>query len=92
MRQRFYRPYRYKLTRPPQALLRARLDNIAIVPASMLARKESLKEQVEKLPHGEVFLCHTKENTKQRRVLERVKEVFRHFGYAVTLLPMEQVG
>jgi hypothetical protein len=68
------------------------LDNIAIVPASMLAGKESLKAQVEKLPPGEVFLCHTKENTKQRRVLERVKEVFRHFGYAVTLLPMEQVG
>jgi hypothetical protein len=28
---------------------------------------------------------------KQRRVLERVKEVFRRLGYAVTLLPMEQM-
>jgi hypothetical protein len=71
--------------------LRVRLDNIAIVPASMLERKESLKEQVKKLPRGEVFLCHTQENTKQRKVLERVKEVFRRLGYAVTLLPMEQV-
>ena len=91
MRQRYHRPYRYKLTRPPRALLRARLDNIAIVPASMLENKESLKEQVHKLPRGEVFLCHTKENTKQRKVLERVQEVFRQLGYAVTLLPMEQV-
>jgi hypothetical protein len=57
----------------------------------MLASKESLKEKVNTLPRGEVFLCHTKENTKQRKVLERVKEVFRHLGYAVTLLPMEQV-
>jgi Fe-S oxidoreductase len=71
--------------------MRAKLDNFAIVPASMLARKESLKEQVKKLPRGEVLLCHTKENAKQRKVLERVKEVFRHLGYAVTLLPMEQV-
>jgi hypothetical protein len=71
--------------------MRARLDNIAIVPASMLAGKESLKEHIDKLPRGEVLLCHTQENAKQRRVLERVKEVFRHFGYAVTLLPMEQV-
>jgi hypothetical protein len=71
--------------------MRARLDNIAIVPASMLASQESLTEQVKKLPRGEVFLCHTKENTKQRRVLEQVKEVFRRLGYAVTLLPMEQV-
>jgi hypothetical protein len=71
--------------------MRAKLDNFAIVPASMLARKESLKEQVKKLPRGEVLLCHTKENAKQRKVLERVKEVFRHLGHAVTLLPMEQV-
>jgi hypothetical protein len=72
--------------------MRARLDNIAIVPASMLAGKASLQEKVKKLPRRQVLLCHTKENTKQRRVLERVKEVFRQFGYAVTLLPMEQVG
>jgi hypothetical protein len=91
MRQRYHRPNRYLHTRPPRALLRARLDNIAIVPASMLERRESLQEQVNKLPRGRVFLCHSKENTKQRRVLERVKEVFRRFGYAVTLLPMEQV-
>jgi tRNA G37 N-methylase Trm5 len=71
--------------------MRAKLDNIAIVPASMLESKESLKEQVNKLPRGEVLLCHTQENTKQRQVLERVQEVFRQLGYAVTLLPMEQV-
>jgi len=71
--------------------MRAKLDNIAIVPASMLARHEDLKDQVKKLPRGQVFLCHTKENTKQRKVLERVKEVFRHFGYGVALLSMEQV-
>jgi hypothetical protein len=69
--------------------MRARLDNIAIVPASMLKSKEGLKEQANKLPRGEVFLCHSKENTKQRRVLERVKEVFQRFGYAVTILPIE---
>jgi hypothetical protein len=56
----------------------------------MLAGKNGLKEQVKKRPHGEVLLYDTKENTKQKRILERVKEVFRHFGYAVTLLPIEQ--
>jgi Fe-S oxidoreductase len=71
--------------------MRAQLDNIAIVPASMLEGKESLKEKIKTLPRGQVFLCHTKENTKQKRVLERVQEVFRRLGYGVTLLPMEQV-
>jgi hypothetical protein len=40
---------------------------------------------------GESLPYLTKENTKQRKVLERVQEVFRQLGYAVTLLPMEQV-
>jgi prephenate dehydrogenase len=57
----------------------------------MLVGKESLTEAVNQLPRRQVFLCHTKENTKQKRILERVKEIFRRLGYAVTLLPMEQV-
>ena len=92
MRQRYFRPFRYKLTRPPRAIRQATLDNIAIVPASMLTDKEDLKEKVKKFPRRQVFLYHTKENTKQRQLLERVREIFRHLGYAVTLLPMEQVG
>lgn len=90
MRPRYFRPFRYKFTRVPKALRRARLDNIAIVPASMLVGKESLKETVNRLPRRQVFLCHTKENTKQKRILERVKEIFRRLGYAVTLLPVER--
>jgi hypothetical protein len=54
-------------------------------------RMEILQEQLRKLPHGAVFLCHAKENTRQRRVLERVEAVFRQDGYAVTMFPMEQV-
>jgi hypothetical protein len=91
MRPRYFRPFRYKLTRPPRALQRARLDNIAIVPASMLAEKESLKEQVKRLPRRQVVLYHTKENTKQKRILEHVKEIFQRLGYAVTLLPVDRV-
>ena len=32
------------------------------------------------------------ENTRQKRILERVKEVFARLGYAVTLLPIEKVA
>jgi hypothetical protein len=71
--------------------MRARLDNIAIVPASMLEGMGNLKEKVNTLPRRQVFLYHIKENTKQKHILERVKEIFRRLGYAVTLLPMEQV-
>ena len=90
MRRRHYRHFGYRLTRAPRAIRRARLDNIAIVPASMLAGKDSLKERVERLPRRQVFLCHTKDNAKQKRILEHVKAVFQRLGYAVTLLPLER--
>ena len=50
MRYRDNRGYRYRLTNPPKALLKARLDNIAIVPASMLPLTPTLKEKVNTLP------------------------------------------
>ena len=70
---------------------RARLDHIAIVPASMLASQNTLQEKVGKLPRRQVLLCHSRENLRQKRILERVKAVFRRLGYAVTLLPVERV-
>jgi hypothetical protein len=49
MRYRFNRGYRYRLTNPPKALLKARMDNITIVPASMLPLAQTLKEKVNTL-------------------------------------------
>jgi hypothetical protein len=91
MRYFYRKPYRYRLTRAPKALRSARLDNIAIVPASMLTSQNTLNETVRHLPRLQVLLCHTKENTRQKRILERVKEVFARLGYAVTLLPVDGV-
>jgi hypothetical protein len=70
--------------------LKARRDNIAIVPASMLPLTETLKEKVDTLPQGGVVLCYTAENTRQRKLLERVGETFRQHGHAVMNLPVEQ--
>src|SRR3954454_22718593 len=83
MRDSSTRSYRYQLTNPPQALLKAKMDNIAIVPASMLPLTEIVKEKVNTLPKGGVFLCYAQENTKQRKILERVGETFREQGHVV---------
>ena len=91
MRDRYTRGYRYRLTRPPKALLTARLDNIAIVPASMLPLPQTLKEKVKTLPKGGVFLCYAKENSRQRKILERVGETFREQGHVVKSLSMREV-
>lgn len=92
MSYRFNKSYRYRLTNPPKALLKARLDNIAIVPASMLPLTETLKEKVNTLPKGGVFLCYAKENTRQRKLLERVEEAFREKGHVVRSLSMREVS
>jgi hypothetical protein len=58
----------------------------------MLTLQKSLQEKVKALPRRQVFLCHTKENRKQKRILEHVKEIFQRLGYAVTLLPVERMA
>jgi hypothetical protein len=91
MRYTYNRGDRYRPTNPPKALLKARLDNIAIVPASMLPLTQGLKEKVNTLPKGGVFLCYAKENSRQRKILERVGETFREHGHAVRSLSMSEV-
>jgi len=92
MSYRFNRGYRYRLTNPPKTLLKAKLDNIAIVPASLLGVKALWQTAANTLPKGGVLLCHTQQNTRQRRLLERVGETFRQQGHAVMNLPIEQVA
>jgi hypothetical protein len=91
MRYRINRSYRSRLTNPPKALLKARMDNIAIVPASMLPLSETLKGKVNTLPKGGVFLCYAKENSRQRKILERVEETFREQGHAVKSMSLGEV-
>jgi hypothetical protein len=91
MRFRYNRGYRYRLTNPPKALLKARLDNIAIVPASMLPLTKTLKEKVNTLPKGGVFLCYAKENSRQRKILEWVGETFREHGHVVRSMAVGEV-
>ena len=91
MRYRYNRGYRYRLTNPPKALLKARMDNIAIVPASMLPLPKIVKEKVNTLPKGGVFLCYAQENSRQRKILERVEETFREHGHVVKSISMGEV-
>jgi hypothetical protein len=89
MRNAYRKPFRYKLTNPPKAFLKTRLDNIAIVPASMLPLKSLWQMAANTLPRGGVLLCHSQQNSRQRKLLERVEETFRAQGHAVMNLPIE---
>jgi hypothetical protein len=67
------------------------MDNIAIVPASMMPLTQTLKEQVNTLPKGAVFLCYAEENPRQRKILERVEKTLRAQGHVVRSLSIGEV-
>jgi hypothetical protein len=92
MRQQDKKSYRYRLTNPPKALLKARRDNIAIVPASLLGLKALWQTTANTLPQGGVLLCHSQQNTRQKKLLERVEESLKQHGHAVMNLPVQQVA
>jgi hypothetical protein len=91
MRYRYNRGYRYRWTNPPKAILTARMDNIAIVPASLLGLKALWQTAANTLPQGGVLLCHSLQNTSQRKLLERVGETFRQHGHVVRSLSLREV-
>src|SRR5258708_36338989 len=75
----------YNFTRPTRRLQRARFDNIAIVPASLLVHKEKYTAVAKRLPTGSV-LIYAPTLPKQRRILEAVANFFRGYGHQVTTL------
>jgi len=78
------------LHRPPRAVRKARLDNVALVPASLLPYREQYQEIANGLPDGSVLICMPPGENPQRMVLERVASNLRAEGYPVTTLLAER--
>ncbi len=78
----------YSLNTPPRAIRKARLDNIALVPASLLLQKpEKYQTIANNLPKGGVLICQTEKEQKISHILERVARFFRENGHFVKTLP-----
>jgi hypothetical protein len=57
----------------------------------MLPLPQTLKEKVNTLPKGGVFLCYAQENSRQRKILERVEETFWEQGHMVESMSVGEV-
>jgi hypothetical protein len=77
----------YHLGRPPKALRKARLDNIALVPASLLPRKGTYQRIANNLPRGGVLICQTDKKQRLSVILAKVASFFRENGHIVKTLP-----
>jgi hypothetical protein len=74
---------------PPHALQHARLDNIALVPASLLPLKGTYQPLANQLPTGSV-LC-VPGTQKQRTIMATVTTFFKAHGHTVITMPLENI-
>src|SRR5205809_3669058 len=74
---------------PPHALQHARLDNIALVPASLLPLKGTYQPLANRLPKGSV-LC-VPGTLKQRTIMATITQFFKEHGHTVITMPLENI-
>src|ERR1700726_2399216 len=79
----------YHFSEPPVRLKKARLDNIALVPASLLPLKGTYQPIANKLPTGRV-LC-IPGTRRQEKIIAQVRAFFRNHGHQVITLPIELI-
>src|SRR6266568_4632522 len=77
----------YRIGRPPKALRKAKLDNIALVPASLLFQKEKYQTIANNLPGRGVLICEADKKERISHILESVAAFFRQNGHFVKTLP-----
>jgi spermidine synthase len=77
----------YRIGQAPEALRKAKLDNIALVPASFLFRKEKYRAIANNLPDQGVLICQTEKKERLSSILEHVADFFRKNGRFVRVLP-----
>jgi hypothetical protein len=78
------------ITDPPRELQKAKLDNIALVPASLLPFKDLYQVVANELPQGTI-LCVQSANPKHKRILEKVAAFFRTHQRRVITMPLERL-
>jgi hypothetical protein len=77
----------YQIVRPPRAVRHARLDNIALVPASLLSKKGKYQTIANNLPGQGVLLCQIENKARITNILEQVAVFFRQKGHVVKTIP-----
>ncbi len=80
-------PLPYKIVAPPEALKKAKLDNLALVPASLLTPKTKYQTITNNLPKGGILLCEAPHKPRIARILSRVASFLQEQGHFVKTLP-----
>lgn len=79
------------LTLPP-ALRRAKLDNLALVPGSMLPYIQQCQDAANRLPRNAVLIVLPADNTIQRETLLKVAKLLAQEGHQVRVVPETELA
>jgi hypothetical protein len=82
---------RSRSSKPPRVLRRpgVLLDNVALVPASLLPFKKEWQPVANRLPSGSVLLC-SMTSARQKKILEQVSAHLKRKRRCVTTLPAQR--
>ena len=78
-----------RFSEPPERLKKARLDNIALVPASLLPLKGTYQVLANSFPTGSVLVVSG--TLHQQKIMEKVRSFFRDHGRSVISVPVEKI-
>ena len=79
----------YHISEPPARVKKARLDNIALVPASLLPLKGTYQNVANSYPIGSV-LCISG-TAKQQKIISTITQFFRDHGRSVITIPIGKI-
>src|SRR5437867_5237347 len=85
------KPLLLQIGEPPARLQKARFENIALVPASLLLSKEvTYLPVVRRLPTGSVLCVST--SPRHEKIFLKIASFFHHHGHHVLTLPLERLA
>ena len=76
---------------PPRTLKRAKFDNLALVPASLLPFKATWQRMANELPIGSTLIILPASTSPRTEALERIKSSFEAMGRSVRILTASEV-
>ncbi len=81
-----------RFAKVPHALRKARLDNLAIVPASLLLKKTSYQQTANMLPRGQVLIVATSGDSRKSEILRKVAAQLERKGQKVTTVESSRLS
>jgi len=82
--------YFTRFTRPPRAIRKARLDNLALVPANLLPYKGQWQQVANDLPDGDILIVLPTSSGRLSQTMETMAIFLESEGRRVTTLPAAQ--